>query len=489
MKRFYFSFCLFCISLIPIFGQSGIAWNDPITFSTTQGDKSPVVKLLGDGTPVMIWGKSSTIYFSKFVDGNFTSPVSITTGGSSPNIYSFGGIDMATFDNQIHLVYENFDNGVFQIRSLDDGASFETPVNVYNPAAGKWATLASIDLTDQGQPIVSVILENTNETNGQYIVMTSNDLGLTFNDPVVANEPAMGDYVCECCTSDIYSKGDNIWLIFRNNDNNLRDMWVSKSSDGGLSFTEATDIDDTDWILMSCPISGPKMAPLGADSLMSIWLSGASGQGKTYLSTIHAGTMEIGHQVELLKLNPNSSHGQSAIAGANDTIGIVWTENGFGANGTDLLFGLSKNGSQGLVDNFENITNLPGTQRFPSLAFGNGAFHLIYTNGQGGLDYRKGVVTDISSTSKSIPKIDCLQLLEQPINSNQIQITYSCSEPMSDVKIQLLSSDGRLLYADTKKKQSANSKISINNPGLGAGTYFLRLDSNKGTWSSQILMR
>ena len=60
-------------------------------------------------------------------------------------------------------------------------------------------------------------------------------------------------------------------LFFRNNDNNLRDIWVSRSSNSGLDFTEATDVDDTDWVINACPISGPQMAQLAGDSLITAW--------------------------------------------------------------------------------------------------------------------------------------------------------------------------------------------------------------------------
>ncbi|MEZ4952345.1 MAG: hypothetical protein R2825_02055 [Saprospiraceae bacterium] len=40
-----------------------------------------------------------------------------------------------------------------------------------------------------------------------------------------------------------------------------RDMWVSHSDRWRPQLTEATDVDDTDWVISACPISGPKWRP------------------------------------------------------------------------------------------------------------------------------------------------------------------------------------------------------------------------------------
>ena len=49
--------------------------------------------------------------------------------------------------------------------------------------------------------------------------------------------------------------GNNIFVLFRNNENNKRNSYVSKSSNYGVSFDQVNEIDDYDWILNSCPSS------------------------------------------------------------------------------------------------------------------------------------------------------------------------------------------------------------------------------------------
>ena len=86
-------------------------------------------------------------------------------------------------------------------------------------------------------------------------------------------------------------------LAFRNNDDNLRDIWATKSTDGGENFPEATDIDDTDWQTFSCPSSGPHSLIAG-DSLFTTFFSAGEGSARVYLSSMHISSMEKGMQLK-----------------------------------------------------------------------------------------------------------------------------------------------------------------------------------------------
>ena len=486
-KTYLFFAYFFIFTCSHLLAQNGIQWSDPIDVSLTSGNKSPVVGTFNDGNPVLIWGNGSTILFTKMVDGLFIQPITVPTGSNSPNIYSFGGIDMAIKDNQIFIVYENFDNGIFIIKSSDEGNSFQAPVNVYDPIPGKWATLSSVAIDDNGNPLVSVILENTNETQGQFVMMRSLDAGDTFTSPVVASEAANGDYVCECCPSDIYTAGEDVWLVFRNNDNNLRDMWVTKSDDNGDSFDQGVDVDNTDWILNSCPISGPKIAPLSGDSLMTIWKSGGIGAIRVYISTLNGSTMEKGFEMVLPLSNTNAIQGSSNIAGANDTIGIVWDESGFGANGTDLMFALSTNGSQGLISNLSNITEATGTQKFPSLVFSDGVFHLFHTNGSG-LQYRSGLVADLVATNELVQNTNCFALIENPSTNRMIRLKNTCQ--LEDFKFDATLSDlsGKIIGIWNNKNFNFSNEFNFKVPMVPTGVYLLSISSKDGMWSEQVFI-
>lgn len=469
--------------------QNGIYWSTPIEVAPSSfDDKSPKVAVLSDGTPAVIWGKASTIYFSKMEGSEFNAPVIINTNGITPDIYSFGGIDLATSGDKVFIVYEDFNTGVHLVRSEDAGQTFELPVSVFDPPAGLWATLPSVGTDDLGNPLVSVIRETTSETQGRYIFMRSDDGGLTFTMPTVASEPAAGEYVCECCPSDIFSKGNDVFLVFRNNNNNLRDMWVSRSTDGGLNFTQATDVDDTDWVISACPISGPKIAALAGDSLITAWKSGASNNNRVSFSTLNSTTMEKGWEFQFPQTNTNSGQDAPDIAGSNDTIGIVWQETGFGINSTDLLFAFSKNGATGLVNNFANITAAPGVQRNPSLVYDNGVFHLVYSNASGGVSYQKGTVSEINSTVAVFENKLSFTIISQPIIGHEI-IVQNNGELINEAVFILSNLAGQKIKEIKYTTIFSGEKITFNTGDITAGVYLLQAFAKNKNWSEKIIIQ
>lgn len=487
IKCTIFYLLFFCFAIIR--AQEGIQWSNPIEVSTSAADKIPVVDLLQGNIPVVIWGNNSTIYFSKMIDGEFTSPLELSTGGVSPDIYSFGGIDMATSGNQIYIVFENFTNGIFLIRSLDGGETFEEPVNVIDPVQGKWATLPSIDIDDNNNLLVSVILENANETEANYIVMRSLDGGQSFGLPVEASTTADGDYVCECCPSDLYTKGDNVWLVFRNNDNNIRDIWMSKSSDGGDSFDQAVDVDETDWETFICPTSTPRIAPLANDKLITTWRSAGSGINRVYISTLNGVTMEYDFQTEMPLSNNEATQNNPNIAGARDTIGLVWEETGFGSNFTDLMFAFSINGTTDLISNRLNITEALGFQRYPSLSYLDGFFHLVYTESTGGIRYLVGEVTDEVSRIDHFPSTTlCLKIVEQPSTNNLIRLKNDCTINRFSFDAELFDLAGNRVQFWTNKMAQQKEEIVLELNEFPKGMYLLSLLTETGKWTSKIVI-
>ncbi len=476
---------LFIFTSAPVFLQNGIFWSDPIPVAEpTFGNSSPRIALLDNGSPVVLWGKSGKIYFSKMVDNEFTEPLQINTNGVTPGIYNFGGLDLATFGDNVYVVFEKFTSGIYVVRSEDGGETFELPVHAFAVPSGEGTTLPAITIDNAGNPIANVIRANNNETHARHITVRSNDGGLTFEPPVVASEPANGDFVCECCPADLHTTDENVWLVFRNNDNNKRDMWVSKSEDNATTFTSAVDVDATDWQVNFCPASAPQISSLSGDSLITVWMSGASGPDRVYFSTMHGGTMEKGWEYSFPQLNGGDQR-RPDVAGQNDTLGVVWEETGFGTNATDLMFAFSKTGSTGLPTNFENITNASGNQRFPSVVYANGAFHLIYVNGSSSVMYRRGVVSEVDGVREVVERRLLLRLTTNPVSGNIISLIND-DMPLKDVELRLSNLAGQIVHFEAIDNFLSGEKISVNRKNLPAGNYILYIQSSGGFWSEKI---
>ncbi len=468
-----------------------IVWSAPTPVAASSfGAASPKIGMLANGDLVAIWGKSGAspkIYFSRKVGDNFEAPVQLNTGSISPDIYGFGGLDLAVSGNKIFIVFENFGAGIHLLRSEDGGQTFLPPTNVFTPPTGDWTTLASVTADGQGNPIVSVIRELVNETNARYIVVRSTDGGASFLPPVVASEPANGEYVCECCPSDMVVAGDSMWLVFRNNDNNLRDIWVSRSTDAGATFDTATDVDESDWVLNACPISGPRLHNIGNDSLLAVWMSGATGLGRIYAATLHGSTMEKGWQFNLAPTNANSLQSFPSIAGSGDTLCLVWEESGFGGNAGEILYSFSTTGAAGLSTYTPAMVGeaSPGNQKYPDLLFKNGVYHLIYQTG-GALAYRRGPVAIVNSSTTPTPPRAGFGLLANP-TSGFVQLKMQMT---GEARFTLLNGNGQVAGSWQRTAISKGETMRLDLPlATPGGIYFLKMEKDGLVWMEKLVVK
>jgi hypothetical protein len=473
------------LSSVSIFAQSTIQWSDSVVVdATSRPITSPRIALLSDGTPLVTWGISgdfvnftAQIWCSRLENGAFTNPVSVVQAPDEPLLYGFGGYDLALSDSLVFIVFEQQQQGIFLAGSEDSGSSFGPPTSVQGSVAGGYAILAAVTVDGTGNPVVSYIRNQNNDTD--YLVRRSSDGGLSFNeDPVQGNAPAPGSAVCECCTSDLLASGDSVWLLFRNNNQNLRDIWVSRSTDLAATFDAATDVDATDWLLDFCPIAGPRMARSG-DSLITVWMTGASGTPRVHLSTMHAGTMQGGQQLDFLTSSgPQISQSQADVAAAGDTIGVVFVE-----NGNEILFYYTTNGASGINNLSQRFAEPDQTLQLPSLAYRDGIFHLVYVDRTAGqVLYRQGKLTGSSSTIQSKGAIDRnIIVYPNPVEGSGFWIK---SEPQMLQEISLFDVFGVKRFGH----KTGAYEVSVSTDQLPKGVYFLKIKTLIGEASKIIVV-
>jgi hypothetical protein len=78
-------------------------------------------------------------------------------------------------------------------------------------------------------------------------------------------------HVCECCKPSIAVQGSTIAIMFRNWLNGSRDLYLTKSLDGGTSFTGAQKLGMDTWKLNGCPMDGGGIAIDGSNVIRTTW--------------------------------------------------------------------------------------------------------------------------------------------------------------------------------------------------------------------------
>ncbi len=118
--------------------------------------------------------------------------------------------------------------------------------------------------------------------------------------------------VCECCKPSVAVKGNNVYAMFRNWLNGNRDLYVTKSSNGGKSFEQAQKLGVGSWKLNGCPMDGGGIAVNKNGEIQTVWRR----EGKIFAAVPGSPEIEIG---EGRGCTLETVNGKNVYA---------WTENG-----------------------------------------------------------------------------------------------------------------------------------------------------------------
>lgn len=159
-------------------------------------------------------------------------------------------------DNQIGVAWihytANQKNQIWQARSTDGGQTFEPGTLQYDTSALETAMV--------GETFDSQIRPNFYWLeNGQLMW-----LKWLADDGQTGTVFPIDDLVCECCQPQAVRVGANIYIAYRNVEHDpsgqdIRDIFLLRSSNDGLTFTEPVRVADEHWFLNACPVAGPAL--------------------------------------------------------------------------------------------------------------------------------------------------------------------------------------------------------------------------------------
>jgi len=78
-------------------------------------------------------------------------------------------------------------------------------------------------------------------------------------------------HVCECCKPNIAVNDNGVAIMFRNWLKGSRDLYVTRSADGGKIFQPAQKLGAGTWPLNGCPMDGGGVVIDGADKIHTAW--------------------------------------------------------------------------------------------------------------------------------------------------------------------------------------------------------------------------
>lgn len=469
LLRFGFNFKSIATLILILCGISSIAQvnlSDPISvtdFDNSYNNRSPRVSVNSDGEPIVFWmdNSSDEMYLSTLENNVFSEPTSIPLNGINPNLWSGSlGPNMVSNGDQVYVVFEKYGNAIYISHSSDGGQTWDNPVAAYTPPPNRRATIPIVAVDSDGQPFVAYTNTNINEEDAYYGMVKSVDFGQTFSEETNVSSEADGAEVCECCNGHIeVATNGNIYVAFRNNDNNERDMWLAVSTDGGDTFSSAFDIDQTDWIAQVCPSSGPNFTIL-EDEIVTVFYSGSGMDASdVFYSDFETLTNEPGVTYPLQSTDETSSgQNRPKVSGGSNTIGAVWQESF--AGDYEIAMSISTSGSEGLNTNNFRITDMEGHQQYPDIYFDGNSFHVVYKEGDSGTVFYQNV----SINTNGIAGLENSNFTIGPNPSNGILNIELLSSSIENITI--TDALGKVVFQQLSDGQNTQLDISNLTPGM-----------------------
>jgi len=383
--------------------SAGIAINQPDLGAETDVD----IAYDGDGVLHAVWlsgpapAATADVYYARSTDGGQSFGPSVKVNRSDHTAVRFGPTLDVDPDGTIYVAWTDEREGwpdldIYFSKSIfsksGGGLSFTKEVRV-NDWIIDDQSIQAIRVTPAGTVYIGWISHIP--ANQPSVRITRSVGGLPFEASRQVNGGAI-DTSCECCNIDITSIGEEeVFVAFMANLRYVRDIFVSRSTDGGWTFGDPVQVNDGHWFVPACPSSGPRLLLGPEGHLNMVWLDGHDNEmssvyyarstdgGKTFLH--HTRMNEIG--------DPVYAHPRVAVT-PDGTVHAVWERFNQATSAINLDYARSTDGGATFSTRCPISGGSPFAQWLPSIAAApDGGLSLAWS------DERKGILDVFVATA------------------------------------------------------------------------------------------
>ncbi len=457
--------------------QSGIVWQPPTTVAPASfGNAHPRIALDAAGNPMVLWGKegSNKAYFSRWNGVAFSTPVAVNTAQIPVFTASWAGPDLASHGDTVYVTYkqspEIAQNPIYLIRSFDGGATFSAPVQV-EAITDSISRFTTITTDDAGNPIVAFMKFDPDFSNARYVVARSQDFGASFSTDVRASGFS-GGTVCDCCPAAVVSSGQTVAMLYRDNLNNIRDIWAGISQDGGQTFPAGFAVDESNWFIQACPSSGADGFILG-DSLYAVFMSQPGGSPRCYFSRASLSDLKAGEIVPITGgLSGISLQNYPRIANAGKVAAIVMKQSANGANQLPLYFDLDITDAEPPV--FEPVANTNAANA--DVAMTGKTISVVWEDvSSGTVGFRKGTYS--TSPATELPEENHQKIYPNPTAQHSVTLVldekFASSAAAKTTKVLIFNAIGQQMAEF--HRETGDVEMQIDMSGLSPGIYSVKV--------------
>lgn len=477
MKLFLTLSCLFA-SVSILFSQTDLLTTDPIIVADGYGNHHPQIEVTNDDRVNITWTSPGTesAYFAKHngFDG-FGTPVKLNPEGLGVASYTWSGPDFAIEGSNVYAVFRSTNFQSYLVKSTDHGATFGDTVRIASETA---LYPFYPDVAVLNDTVYATFMNHLDGDGGtpNYVFSRSTDGGASFESFILASD-IMSDEVCDCCPPEILVNEKYVIIFFRNNEDNVRDIKAVISYDRGETFSEWISVDDHEWVILSCPSTGPDARFISEDVVVSTYKSVVGTDAKVFVNVYD---LEADASLSTTDIqatdSPNMFLNYPQISYDNDQLGLVWEGLGDGTS-VDIFFNHSPTDAIDFnPDNALNLTNMEGTQAKPDVALKNGIYNVVYSNGNDGNLYylQVGEPNQLTENQNYL-----IQTYPNPFKES-LFINYNAS--FAGSQLEVVDLQGKVYYSGLY-----NGSTEINTATWPAGVYILRITNSESTTVTKVL--
>jgi hypothetical protein len=255
---------------------------------------APALAVDAEGKPIVAWisggHDGNTVFVARPAEGE--QPVRVNPAGTSvDSLHQAPGLAMGR-GGEVYLTWSAakpkpegvlFASDLYLSRSRDSGRTFEPPLRVNDdrPTSHSFEDLA---VAADGTVLVAWIDSRDGARQTATYVARVTDRGARV-DGVARLE---GGETCVCCrVSVLTGPGDGAAVLWRKVfPDDVRDMVLSRSRDGGRTFETALPVHADRWKITACPHRGGQVAADGRGRLHAVWYTeGTTGRPDVLLAT------------------------------------------------------------------------------------------------------------------------------------------------------------------------------------------------------------
>ena len=354
-----------------------------LSSGSDEGYERPRIVITANNSPFVIWSKPSSpksIKARKWNGTAFDSAADLVNSDLMPT--GFIGPEIAAKGDTVYLIFESLlhaNHVIYLKKSFDGGLTFSDTIRVSENSNTHKFAMPNVAVREDGNPVISYMECLPNWTDWKQTVRTSFDFGTTFSAAADVSSLAPGE-PCDCCQSTMVTNGnDDVFLLFRNNDNNVRNSYIAKSNDGGITFTSAQDLDDVNWVFNSCPTSSP-VGAVNNDSIMVVRRNGGSGVNELYKSNVNMNDLQKSYFTQLDASNAPLQD-KAEIASFKNSPNwsvVVWEANRNGVK--ECFYSIIDDNGANLNAGVVSDTSIFGHKIEPDITYvGGDTFAITYT--------------------------------------------------------------------------------------------------------------